>query len=216
MTPSNESKQDANPDDGGTPSNKVARLIKTYDLGEGYGGRLEQLWTADGEERESLRSLADRFNRRLLAAAMTEAGESPLDGELDNLYRLLTDEDVSSGNRTEARKRLEQAGVDAEQLETDFVSYQAIRSYLKEYRGADYEQDDDTTSVERVIERVQRLESRTRSVARKGLATLRNNDQIALDEFRVFVTVEVMCERCGRQSGLVELLRAGGCECRAE
>ena len=203
-------------DDSQRIESKVARLIDVYGLGEQFGDRLEDLWTADGDERESLRSLADRFNKRLLATAIEDVGMSVVEGEVDNLYRLLTSSDVSSGNRTEARRRLEQNGIDIEQLERDFVTYQAIRSYLKEYRGATYDRGSDTTRVESVIETIQRLKSRTRSVAERSLDQLRRTNRLSLGEYRVFVDVSVLCEDCNSQYEVVELLQAGSCECQSE
>lgn len=192
---------------------KVARLIGEYQLGETYGDRLEALWTADGPERESLRALAERFNERLLEAAMADAGMATIDGEVENLYRLLTSDDVSSGNRTEARSHLQQQGIDIDQLERDFVTYQAIRSYLKEYRGAEYDRGSDTTRIDSVIETIQRLQSRTSSVAEKSLEQLKNTNKLTLGEFRIFVDVDVLCEDCNTQYGIIELLREGGCDC---
>lgn len=192
---------------------KVARLIEKYGLGEAYGDRLEALWTADGSERESLRTLADRFNRRLLESVTADAGLSTVDGEVENMYRLLTDSDVSGGNRTEARRRLDQHGIDVGEVERDFVTYQAIRSYLSDYRGAEYESNEDTNRIEGVIETLQRLKSRTRSVAEKSLTSLRNTDKIILGEFRLFLEVNVLCEDCDSQYEVVELLKNGGCDC---
>jgi hypothetical protein len=56
---------------------KVVRLIDEYELGD-IGDRLEHRWTTDGDDRMSLRDLADYFNQQLLAAAMAEAGMQPL------------------------------------------------------------------------------------------------------------------------------------------
>ncbi|AQL44347.1 hypothetical protein BV210_17200 [Halorientalis sp. IM1011] len=199
-----------------TIDSKVARLIDEYGLGGAYGDRLESLWTADGSERESLRALADRFNERLLDAAITDAGMSTVDGEVANIYRLLTDDDVSSGNRIEARRRLEQHGVDVDQLERDFVTYQAIRSYLKEYRDAQYESDSQADRTESVVDTIQRLKSRTRSVAERSLDQLRGTDRITLGEFRLFIDISVHCEECETQYEFVDLVKRGGCECEAE
>lgn len=212
MSTGNEDGDEASEGGDDRPDSKVARLIDAYELGASFGDQLEDRWTAEGDRRESLRSLADRFNRRLLEAAMADAGMATLDGEVANLYRLLTADDVSSGNRTEARRRLEQQGIDVDDLERDFVTYQAIRSYLKDYRGAEYERDDATTT-DGVIETVQRLESRTRAVAETSLDQLRQTDQLSLGQFRLFVEVNVLCEDCGKQYGLIELLQAGSCDC---
>ncbi|SEO97870.1 hypothetical protein SAMN05216388_102546 [Halorientalis persicus] len=203
-------------EDGNTVDSKVARLIDDYGLGEAYGNRLESLWTAEGSKRESLRSLADRFNERLLEAAITDAGMSTVDGEVANIYRLLTDDEVSSGNRIEARRRLEQNGIDVDQLERDFVTYQAIRSYLKGYRGAEYENESQTERTDSVIDTIQRLKSRTRSVAEQSLDQLRGADRINLGEFRLFIDISVHCEDCNSQYGFIELVQRGGCDCQSE
>jgi len=197
----------------GRPSSKVARLIDEYDLGEPFGDELERLWTADGDERKSLRDLAALFNRRLLESALAAAGTSTVSGEVENLHRLLTDDDVSSGMRTEARTRLERDGVDVEQLERDFVTYQAIRTYLTDYRDAEYEEPSASERVESALGTIQRLRSRLRSITEGSLDRLRSTDRLTLGTFRLFVDVDVLCEECGSQYGVVELLERGGCDC---
>ncbi len=197
-------------------SSKVARLIADYDLGESFGDELERRWTADGEERTSLRDLADLFNERLLQSAMSSAGVSTVSGEVSNLYRLLTDDGVSSGMRTEARNRLERDGVDVDALERNFVSYQAIRSYLTKYRDAEYERPSEGEQVERVLDSVQRLRARLQSVTESSLDRLRSTGRIALGDFRLFVDVDVLCEECGAQYGVADLLERGGCDCERE
>lgn len=206
----------ADDEDGGTVNSKVARLIDGYGLGAAYGDHLETLWTADGSERESLRTLADRFNKRLLEVAITEAGMSTVDGEVANIYRLLTDDGVSSGNRIEARRRLEQHGLGADELTQDFVTYQAIRTFLKEYRGAQYEDESQTDRTDSAIDTIQRLKSRTRSVAETSLDQLRGADRITLGEFRLFIDIGVHCEECNSQYEFIELVKRSGCDCQSE
>jgi len=141
---------------------------------------------------------------------------STVDGEVANIYRLLTDDEVSSGNRIEARRRLEQNGIDVDRLERDFVTYQAIRSYLKGYRGAEYENESQTARTDSVIDTIQRLKSRTRSVAEQSLDQLRGADRINLGEFRLFIDISVHCEDCNSQYGFIELVQRGGCDCQSE
>lgn len=203
-------------DDQGKKSSKVARLIDEYDLGESFGDELERLWTAEGDRRKSLRDLADMFNRRILDSALSAAGTATVSGEVENLYRLLTADDVSSGMRTEARARLERDGIDVDGLERDFVTYQAIRSYLKEYRDAEYERPSGTEQVESVVETIQRLRSRLRSITEGSLDRLRSTDRLTLGSFRLFVDVDVLCEDCGAQYGVVDLLERGGCDCERD
>jgi hypothetical protein len=190
---------------------KVARLLEEYEL-EGLGAELERRWTADGDERMSLRDLADYFNAEVLEASMADAGMQPLSGEADNVYHLLTGEDVTSADRTRTRRRLEREGVDVDALLSDFVTYQAIRTYLKRDRGAEHTTDDrDRTIVE--AENIQRLRGRTVTVTEGKLDQLRRSDEIVLGNARVFVDVNVLCEDCGAQYEVDELLDRGGCDC---
>jgi predicted transcriptional regulator len=199
--------------DASRPSSKVARLIDEYELGASYGDRLEARWTDDSDERMSLRDLADLFNERLLRAAIEEQGTATVDGEVENLYRLLTDDDVSRGVRTEAQARLEREGVDVDRLDRDFVTYQAVRSYLTDYRGAEYDQPSDAARREKTVETIERLQSRVRSVVTRNLQQLRDTDRISLGQFRLFVDVDVLCEDCGAEYGARELVERGGCDC---
>lgn len=196
------------------PTTKVGRLIERYDLGTAFGDRLEAAWLGEGVERRSLRDLADLFNRELLTVAMEQEEMSALDGEVENIYRLLTDDEVSSGMRTDARRRLDRNGVDVESLERDFVSYQAIRTYLKDVREAEYGGSSDADRVEKVAESVRRLRSRTVSVAEGNLDQLRNANELVFGDGRVFVDITVLCEECGSQYSYDELLERGGCDCR--
>lgn len=206
---------DSQPTAGDAPRRrlKIARLIDEYGL-VGVGEELERRWTASGAERMSLRDLADEFNRRLLETAMAEAGMQPLAGEVENIYRLLTDDDVSPADRTRTIRRLEREGVDVDELSSDFVTYQAVRSYLKQDRDAEYVRDDrDRTVVE--AENIQQLRGRLMTVTEGKLAQLRKNDHISLGEFRLFADISVLCEDCGQRYEIGDLLERGGCDCTA-
>jgi len=192
---------------------KVARLIEEYDL-PGLGAELEQMWTAE-ENRRSLRDLAAYFNQQLLAQTLEEANVQQLDGELENTYRLLTDEDVSSAESVRIQRRLERDGVDVEALQNDFVTYQAIRTYLKEHRGAEYTPAE-TDPLERETTNVQKLRGRVVSVTEGKLEQLRDSDQLTLGEFRMLADIQVVCEDCNTQFDVLELLDRGGCECSEE
>lgn len=189
---------------------KVVRLLDEYDLA-GLGKELERLWTAD-EDRYSLRELATHFNQELLERTLEKANVQLLDGEVENIYRLLTADDVSTAEQTRVRRRLEREGVDPESLESDFVTYQAIRTYLKDHRGAEYAPDE-TDPIERERENIQQLRGRTSAVTEGKLKQLRNGDHIALDDFRTLVNIQVVCESCNTQSEVLDLLSRGGCDC---
>ena len=197
------------------PSSKVARLISEYGL-DGLGDELEVRWTGDGVERTSLRDLADYFNERLLEQALIDAGMSALESDVSSTYENLTDDDVSTGVRTDTRNRLEQNGVDVDALESDFVSYQAIRSYLTEYRDAEYRRLSDEEKVEKDLQSIQRLMTRTLSVTEERIEKLRETGRIDVDEFEVLLDVQVLCQNCGEQYSISEFLEQRGCECQRD
>lgn len=191
---------------------KVARLISEYGL-DGIGDELERRWTGQEGERDSLRTLASVFNRRLLVETMTETGMDPIDGEVQNYYRLLTDDDVSQGTKTETEMRLRQVGIDVETLRKDFVTYQAIRTFLKDIRGVSYSSTDTTTSIENTQSNFDRLIGRATTVVEQKLRQFRSSGRLTLGSFQVRTSVTVYCEDCETQYDVTELLNRGGCDC---
>lgn len=191
---------------------KVSRVIEAYGL-EDFGERLEASWRGEGETRRSLRELADYQNRSVLAAAMQDAGLRPLDGEVDNMYRLLTDDDVSGGQLAEAEARLERAGLDPDALRADFVSHQAVHTYLTKHRGAEPPATGDGDRSGSALDTVQRTKGRLGSVVEGTLSDLRRSEELTLGTFDVLVSAQVYCEDCESQYEVAELLECGGCDC---
>ena len=201
---------DERPFSGRGRRSKVARLIDEYDL-QSLGAKLEQQWTAE-EDRKSLRELARDFNWQLLKQALEKANVQYLDGEIENTYRLLTDDEVSSAESTRVKRRLERDGVDIDALENDFITYQAIRSYLKDYRGAEYTPDE-TDPLEREATNIQKLRGRMAAVTEGKLKQLRASDELTLGEFQPLADIQVVCEDCNTQFDVLNLLNRGGCNC---
>jgi hypothetical protein len=186
-------------------------LIDEYEL-DGIGAEMEALWTSDSDRRKSLRELAELFNHRLLKTAMAEAGMETLDGEVQNVYRLLTDEEVRQADRMRARRRLERERIDVDDVLDDFVTYQAIRSYLKRTRGAEYTRTDQDP-LEREAENLQQLQGWVASVSQEKLERLRNSDRLELGSFRTLVDISVVCEDCGTRYLVTKLLEREKCDC---
>jgi hypothetical protein len=191
---------------------KVGRLITEYGL-EGIGDELERRWTGQDGDRDSLRTLADVFNRRILAQTMATRGMDTIDGEVKNYYRLLTDEDISQGTKTETVMRLRQQEIDVEALQKDFVTYQAIRTYLQDIRGASYSSESTTPSVESVRTSFDRLIGRTTAVVEQKLKQFRSSGRLTLGSFQVRTSVAVYCEDCETQYDVTTLLDREGCDC---
>lgn len=198
--------------DGAGKQSKVKRVLEEYELTE-VGNELERAWTAtDPNERESLRDLATRLNQRILKETLQGASETVLKGETENIYQLLTDDGVSSGDQKRAERKLKRQGVNVEALRSDFVSYQAIRTYLKDYRDAELKSTD-TDKRGSAVESVQRLQSRLVTVSEDRLLSLQSAEEISLGEFRVILNLRVVCEDCGTQENIIPLIKQGGCNC---
>jgi hypothetical protein len=200
-------------DSGGRPNSKVERVIQSYGL-DGLGEELELRWLGEGYEQQSLRDLADYFNKRVLERTLAETNVVRLQGELENTYELLTGDDVTEGSRIQARNRLEREGVDVDALLEDFVSHYAIHTYLREHRGVEYPSSDDEDQREKSVETIRRLTSRLTAVTRRNVENMRSTDRLDVGPVDVIADVQVVCEECGRQYDAIELLERGGCRCK--
>jgi hypothetical protein len=196
-------------DDGASACCKVGRTAASYGL-DGLDEELSTRWGADGES-VGVRELASVVNRRVLASAMREAGLSPLDGEPENLLRLLTDDDVPGSRRLDTRRRLERQGVDVDAVLSDTVSHQTVYNHLRECLGVSKGSTGDR--LERRRSTLFALRSRTETVTRETLASLRDGGELDLEGFDVIVDVRVVCESCGRSHELGSLLEGRGCDC---
>lgn len=193
---------------------KVGRLIAVHDL-EDMGEYLERRWTGDGAEQASLRTLADEFNRQLLRVALANAGRNPVEQDVETTYEVLTDDDVSEGSRTQKRLELSRDGVDVDALLEEFVSHQAVHTYLRRYRGAKRERSP-ADQIDSDVQTLRRLQSRAGSVTRDAVERSANTDRIDVGDFDVLVDVRVLCEDCGADYEAVELLKRGGCDCAGQ
>jgi len=92
----------------------------------------------------------------------------PFDGNVENVYRLLTGDDVSGPDQIRTERRLDCEGVDVDRLQDEFVTYQTIRTYLTNHRGATYSGGSgDQVASEK--EHIQRLRGRLRTVTNSKL-----------------------------------------------
>ncbi|WP_435176782.1 rod-determining factor RdfA [Halorussus sp. AFM4] len=191
---------------------KVGRVIADREL-DGLGEELERYWTGEGEERRSLRELADYFNERVLRSAMADADMEVLDGEVENFYELLTDDDVTGGMRVQAERRLERGGIDPDRLTRDFVSHQAVHTYLTKYRDVERETDEPESKTDKARRTVEQLRNRVQAVTRTSVESLRNAGAVSIGDFSVFVDVRITCSDCHSQYTISELIDEGGCQC---
>jgi hypothetical protein len=134
--------------------------------------------------------------------------------DIERVHRLLTDDKVSTGARTRIRGRLKQDGIDVEQLESDFVSHLAVRTYLQHHDATRAESD--INQVMKEAQRIQRLRSRTTTVTESKLKQLRATDRILIGDFRILTEIQAFCEECETGYDIDELLSQGSCTCSIE
>lgn len=196
----------------GSPTNKVDQVIEKYDL-VGMGVELENRWLGVDREQESTRDLADYFNREVLTAAVENSDVFTLSGDTEQVYRSLTDDE--DADVTLVRSRLEQNGVDVDEVTNDFVSHQTIYRYLKNNRGVTQPEQSAEERKEKAVDSIQRLRGRTTAVTEQTIGRLRKNDAISVGEFSILNDLQVLCENCGRSYDVVTFMEQGGCECES-
>ncbi len=191
---------------------KVGRISFEYGL-DNLDDDLVASWTGTGDEQYSTRELATQVNQRVLESALESAGVTLKDGEIENTYRLLTDDDVTSGTRVQTRNELERDGVPIDDVESDFISHQTVYKHLTKCLGASLAEPDDTERIERGSKKLGALQNRTAAVTEDTIAQLVRNDTIKLGEFDVLVSVTVTCQECQEQYTVRELFNERACGC---
>ncbi|AGB36211.1 rod-determining factor RdfA [Natronococcus occultus] len=191
---------------------KLGRVAEKYEL-TGLDEDLVASWTGEGDEQYSTRELATIVNQRVLEAAFETAGVSYKDGEIENTYRLLSDDDVTSGTRVQTRNELERDGIPVEDVESDFVSHQTVYNHLTKCLEAELATPSAEERLERAEEKLGALQNRTEAVTGDTIAQLRRNDALEIGAYDVLVSVTVTCEECQQQYTVRELLEERTCGC---
>lgn len=194
---------------------KVGRLIEEFEL-VGIDEDLAAKWRGDGVERKSVRALTDEFNERLLQAGLDRGDINYLEGEVNNTYTLLTDDDVTEGVKVNVRRALKRGNVEIEAIESAFVSHQTIYNHLTDCLEITKPQEGTQDPVDKAAGEMFSLQNRTVAVVDSKVARLRDGGELALSDFDVYVDVNVRCKSCGSRLDLGNLLREGGCSCQME
>lgn len=195
---------------GSKPNSKVHRMIESYGL-SGMGQRLEDAWLGSAGEQKSLRELASEFNQAVLEAALEKEGQETATYDIESIYETLTDEDVPREDGIRTERQLEREGISVDTLRGDFVSHQSIHTYLTEYIGI--RRESQPTSKEDRIDAIERLKGRLTAVAESTLDSLISSDKVSRREYTLIVEVSAVCEECGTDYSLVNLISRGGCDC---
>jgi len=193
---------------------KVGRVIEDFGLSN-VDDELVARREGENGEPESLRDLVDYFNREVLRSAMVDVDADPLEGEVENAYRLLTDDDVTGGTRLRVRRRLERDGVDVEAVEGSFVSHPTIGRHLEECLGVEKTRASGNR-LKSAKERIFKMQSRTEAVVENTLEGLAAAGRMSAGDLAVTVDVQVTCQDCGAHAGAGPFVDRGGCDCDLE
>lgn len=189
---------------------KVGRKAEQYCLDD----LDEQLYRRHQDGGASLRSLETYVNERILESALREANVRTV-GDSSELYHRLTTDEVSAGDKAELRARLKQAGVEIDRVEADYVTYQTIRTHLRESLGIDTSGKSDF-SISDARTRISRLQSRSEAVIVDTLERLRRTDELQTGDLDVIISTRVTCEECGDSYPLSQLIKRDHCQCGGE
>lgn len=190
---------------------KVGKLTKKYDLTD-KNENLVARWTGEQGDKESIRKITDEFNQKLLHTKMHAAGMEIIEGRVENLYRLLIDENRLDAVQIQARSHLDNGGVNVDRLEDHFISHQTMYRHLKNCLNA--KKEPNILATEKELKRIHSIQNRAEVVVDNSIARLRDGGKLDLDEFEVLINFRATCEDCGTLYDVTDLLDNGGCECQ--
>lgn len=192
---------------------KVGKIAEKYNA-QKMANSLGDMWR---EEDESVREIATTFNIHILNLAMENTGMNNLEGEVENIYRLLKDDDVSKAEQIRAKRRLEQNGLEPDEISTDFVSYQTVYRHLTnclELQNSDLENSEAKRA--KIEKRIRSLTNRTNLVISKTLKQLSKSFNSGVQKPNVTLSVTVWCDECGTSMNLEDVLTGDQCQCLSD
>lgn len=188
--------------DGGCKVERVAQKYELHNLDD-------RLLRRRKNEDASLRDLDIYIARLILARAMERAG---MDSSAAEHYHHRLSEGDSIKQR-EARNALNDAGVDVEEAEDDFVSYQTVRKHLNECLSVDTSREEYDPDTAEAAERIARLQTRVQQVTERTIQRLAEHGAVDIDVDSATTSIKIVC-KCGRQYDAENLLYgARSCPC---
>ena len=185
---------------------KLGRNLAAYGLDD-----LHRKVRKRRDDGDSLRDLERFVNRSLLDGAIREAGADVI-GDVDGIYDVLTGDDVSAGKRTEVRERLEHAGVDVAAVEDAFVSYQTVRTHLRDCLDVETGRESHL-SVDDARGTIEWARSRSEGIVERTVQRLAAADRVTAGDVDVSHVIRIDCPDCGATYPIDEFVDRGGCDC---
>jgi len=189
---------------------KAGRTAAKYGFSDFLDGTLAEEWAAmDGP---GLRTIASRFNKRVIEVTLIEQGEPPLEGEEDLIYDQLTADGDNQSDRVE--RRLEKNGIDPNRLKEDFISYKTIDRHFKNCTDLERETTDPLDRAD-AIDRVRAMNRRVEKVAENTLSELNERASLGFEDPEVSASVTVACPECDERKSFTAAIKHG-CECSTD
>lgn len=181
---------------------KAGRTTEKYGLNDSLRALGDEWSEPNGE---GVRKLAKRFNEAVVEEALRDAGMEPLEGESEMMHQLLTREDIEPRERQSAYTRLEEHGIDPEELTGDFVSYKTINRHFKNCTNRRRETPEQTHTAEDALESIQRLKRRLEQITEDSIARLAEDSTDGKSEAEVIVNINIV-DSSGEQHSVRQLL----------
>lgn len=187
---------------------KIGRKADKYGL-----GNLDREISARRTDGMSLRDLAEFVNIQITEEAIN-AADADIAGDAASVYEAL-DEDGVIERRVQLQDQFATVGIEIEELEDDYVSYQTVRHHLQDC----LEMDTSRQGIESVAEGrevINWARNRDQEIIERTLNRLRRVDEIETGSLNVILTATVECRDCGDSLRIETLLKNGTCECRGQ
>lgn len=185
---------------------KVGRTITEYDLFD-FNNELQRRRTTGS----SLRELAEFMNTRVVERALEDAAVD-LVGNPSDIYETLTGDEVRPSRRKELESKLRQQDVAVDQLRSDFVSHQTIKTHLNDCLEIDTSRAA-TVDFERERGTIEWSQARCEKVITQSIERLQQADELRTGSLHITQTVRVTCADCNRTYKLNDLLEERTCDC---
>lgn len=189
------------------PCCKVTRVATAHHLSD-----IDERLLQRRDRGNSLRELATYFNKQVLSTALTSATREIV-GDADQIYDVVSGDDVKRSRRAELRSKLSQNGVDIDAVEDDFVSHQTIRNHLHDCLEVDTGRTS-TVNLEGGRKTIEWAQARSEGVIEETIKRLRSADEISSPPTEITQSVRVGCTACGSTYPIAEFLANRGCDCQ--
>lgn len=159
----------------------------------------------------SLRDLAAFVNICVLEARI-ERTSADVAGDPRSIYEALTGSDVSPERRADVTDQLELVGIDVDDLRSDFVSHQTVKTHLRDCLGVDTSREK-IASVDEGRAKIKWVQDHQRTVTANVVDQLVREGFVSIGDYELTQTTSITCTECNQSYRLDEFLDDQQCEC---